>query len=81
MSKITGKDGTVLGLKLNQGNGYIVEHPLQLVYNLEIGGDDPEWKPNPDAEVFVPRVGPNRQAKQIADDQIRDIVEQELMDD
>jgi len=54
VSKITGKDGTVLGLKLNQGNGYIVEHPLQLVYNLEIGRDDPEWKPNPDAEVFVP---------------------------
>ncbi|XP_078361896.1 uncharacterized protein LOC144646227 [Oculina patagonica] len=81
VSKITGKDGTVRGLKLKQGNGYIVERPLQLVCNLEIGGEDPKWKPNPEAEVFVPRVGPSRRAKQIANDQIRNIVEQELKDD
>ena len=31
VSKISGKDGIVRGLKLNQGNGYVVERPLQLV--------------------------------------------------
>jgi len=81
VSKITGKDGTVRGLKLKQGNGYIVERPFQLVCNLEIGGEDPKWKPNPELEVFVPRVGPDRRAKQIAKDQIRNIVEQEYKDD
>ena len=60
VSKITGKDGMVRGLKLKQGNGYIVERPLQPVCNLEIGGGDPEWKPNPDAEVFIPRTSQNR---------------------
>jgi len=81
VSTITGKDGTVRRLKLKQGNGYIVEHPLQLVCNLEIGGEDPRWKPNPEVKAFVPRVGPDRRAKQIAKDQIRNIVEQEYKDD
>ena len=67
-------------MKLKQGNGYIVEHPLQLVCNLEIGGEDPKWKPNPEIEVFIPRVGPVRRAKQISNDQIRNIVEQEYTD-
>ena len=80
VSKITGKDGTVRGLKLKQGNGYIVESPLQLVCNLEIGGEDPKWKPNPEVEAFARRVGPDRRAKQIAKDQIRNIVEQEYKD-
>ena len=80
VSKITGKDGTVRGLKLKQGNGYIVERPLQLVCNLEIGGEDPKWKPNPEVEAFVPRVVPDLRAKQIAKDQIRNIVEQEYKD-
>ena len=60
VSKITGKDGTVRGLKLKQGTGYIVERPLQLVCDLEVGGEEIKWKPSPEAEVFVPRVGPNR---------------------
>ena len=81
VSKITSKDGRVRGLKLKQGNGYIVQCPLQLVCNLEIGGEDPKWKPNPEVEAFVPRVGPDRRAKQIAKDQIRNIVEQEYKDD
>ena len=38
VSNIAGKDGTVRGLKLKQGNGYIVERPLQLVCDLEVGG-------------------------------------------
>ena len=49
--------------------------------NFEIGGGDFEWKPNPDPEVFVPRVGQNRRAKQIANDQNGNIVEQEFKDD
>ena len=32
MGNITGKDGKIRGLKLKQGNGYVVERPLQLVY-------------------------------------------------
>lgn len=68
MSKITGKEGTVRGMK--QGNIYIV-------CNLEIARDDPEWKPNP-IELFVLRVVPNRRAGQSANDQNSNIVEQEL---
>ena len=81
VSKITGKDGTVRGLKLKQGNGYIVERPLQLVCYLEIGGADSKWKPNPEAEVFTPRVGPNRRAKEVANNLFRNIAEQEFEDD
>ena len=81
MSKITGKDGTVRGLKLKQGNGYIVERPLQLVCDLEVGGEDIKWKPNPEAEVFVPRVGPNRRAKEVANNLFRNIAQQEFEDD
>jgi len=55
---VTGKDGAVRGLKLRQGNGYVVERPLQLVCDLEIGGESPDFKLNPEAEVFTPRLGP-----------------------
>ena len=78
VSKIIGKDGTVRGLKLKQGNGYIVERPLQLVCDLEVGGEDTKWKPNPEAEVFVPRVGPSRRAKEVANNLFRNIAEQEF---
>ena len=77
VSKISGKDGIVRGLKLKQGNGYVVERPLQLVCDLEIGGEDPHWKPNPEAEPFVPRVQPSRVSKQIAKDWIRNITQQD----
>ena len=77
MSKITGKDGTVRGLKLKQGNGYMVERPLQLVCDLEVGGEDTKWKPNLEAEVFVPK-GPSRRAKEVANNLFRNIAEQEF---
>ena len=77
VSKISGKDGIVRGLKLKQGNGYVVERPLQLVCDLEVGGEDPQWKPNPEAEPFVPRVQPSRASKQIAKDWIRNITQQD----
>ena len=72
MDKIIGKDRVVRGLKLRQGNGYIVEHPLQLVCNLETGGENPDYKLNPEAEVFVPRVRPSRRTKQIANKLFKD---------
>ena len=77
VTKIAGKDGIVRGLKLKQGKGYVVERPLRLVCDLEIGGEDPHWKPNPDAEPFVPRVQPSRVSKQIAKDWIRNIAQQD----
>ena len=77
VSKISGKDGIVRGLKLKQGNGYVVERPLQLVCDLEVGGEDPHWKPNPEAEPFDPRVQPSRVSKQIAKDWIRNITQQD----
>ena len=78
VGKDTGKDGTVRGLKLKQGNGYIVERPLQLVCKLEIGGEDPDCQLNPEAEVFRPRLRPSRGSKEIANERIKDIVSQEV---
>ena len=78
VGKVTGKDGTVWGLKLKQGNGYIVEHPLQLICKLEIGGEDPDCQPNPEAVVFRPRLKPSRRSKEIANERIKDIVSQEV---
>lgn len=80
MNKITAKDGFGRVLTIKQGNGFIVERPLQLVCDLEIGGEDPKWKPNPEAEVFVPRVAPGRRANDIVKDKIRDTFVQETGD-
>lgn len=77
VSKISGKDGIVRGLKLKQGNDYVVERPLQLVWDLEIGGEDPHWKPNPRAQPFAPRVQPSRVSKQIARDWMRNVTQQD----
>ena len=77
---VTGKDGAVHGLKLRQGNGYVVECPLQLVCDLEIGGENPDFKLSPEAEVFTPRLGPSRRTKKIANEQIKDMVAQEVKD-
>lgn len=49
---ISGKDGVLRGLKLRSGNGfflYVVEPPFQLVCNLEIEGENPNYKLNPEA--------------------------------
>lgn len=75
--KISGKNAIVRGLKLKQGNGYVVERPLQLVCDLEIGGEDPHWKPNPRAQPFVPRVQLSRVSKQIARDWMRNVTQQD----
>ena len=78
VGKVTGKDGTVQGLKLKQGNGCIVDHPLQLVCKLKIGVEDPDCQLNLEAEVFSPRLGPSRRSKEIANERIKDIVSQEV---
>ena len=65
-------------MKLKQGNSYIVEHPLQLICKLEIGGEDPDCQLNPEAEVFRPRLRPSRRSKEIANERIKDIVSQEV---
>ena len=78
VGKVKRKDGTVPGLKAKQGNGYTMEHPLQLICKLEIGGEDPDCQVNPEAEVFTPRLRPSRRSKEIAIKGIKDIVSQEL---
>ena len=67
-SKVTDTDSIVRGLKLKLSSGHVVECPLQLVCDLEIGGKDvtPSWIPNPDAEEFYPRRGPRQRAKDAA---------------
>ena len=53
VSKISGKHGIVHCLKLKQRKRYVVEQPVQLVGDLEIGGKDPHWKPNPEAVLLM----------------------------
>ena len=80
VDNIVGKDGVACGLNLRQGNGYIVERPLQLVCNLEIGGENPDYKLHPEAGVFVKRVRSNRRTKEIANKLFKDIAAQEVED-
>lgn len=51
---------------------------MQLICKLEIGGEDPDCQPNPEAEVFRPRLRPSRRSKEIANERIKDIVSQEV---
>ena len=81
MSFIRGIDGKIRGMKLKLGNGYIVERPLQLVCDLEVGGEVEGHTLNPEAPEFNPaepqverepqRLG--RTAKLIARDQIKSV--------
>ena len=80
VGRITGRDGVVRGLKLRQGNGYVVERPLQLVCNLEFGGKSLDYKLNLEAEVFVPRVRSSRGTKEITNKLFKDIAAQEVDD-
>eukprot|EP00795_Rhopilema_esculentum_P015331 gene15331-6551_t len=66
-------DGVVRGYKIRTGNGYVVERPLQLIADLEIGGDVLEGNKdqrgselNPAAEEFVPQGRSRRAAKETA---------------
>ena len=68
--KVMGKDGVVCGLKLKLKSGYVVELPLQLVCDLEIGSENPtpiqKWAPNPEAAEFSQRRGLAWRAKDAA---------------
>ena len=81
ISWIKSRDGVTRGLKIKQGNGFIVERPLQLVCDLEVGGENSQSKPNPNAESFVPREYLERGAKKIAEKRIKQIYIQEAEED
>ena len=49
--------------------------------DLEVGGEDTKWKLNPEADVFVPRIGSNRRAKEVTNNLYRNIGEQEFEDE
>ena len=51
---IRGRDGVTRGAKIKLGNGYVVDRPLQLICDLEIGGDAEEKQLNPEAAAFEP---------------------------
>ena len=65
VGKVFGRDGVIRGLKIKLGNGYIVERPLQLIYNLEVGGENcaVNVQLNPKAEEFRPRESLPRKAR------------------
>ena len=75
---IRGLDGIVRGVKLKLGNGYVVERPLQLICDLEVGGEVGGHTLNPEAPEINPE-RPNleekqrRRAKIIARDQIKSV--------
>ena len=51
--EVHGKDGVLREYKIKTGNGYIIERPVQMVYNLEFENKDNrlvEHTLNPDAE-------------------------------
>ena len=73
---ICGPDGIVRGMKLKLGNGYIVERPLQLICDLEVGGESGGQRLNPEAPEFKPdkpEEKQQRRAKVIARDQIKGV--------
>ena len=73
MGNICGKDKVVCGLKVRLGNGHILERPLQLVCNLEVGGEDRAIKMNPLTEEFVPQERAPRGVKVTALDKIKGV--------
>eukprot|EP00794_Sanderia_malayensis_P010114 gene10114-11147_t len=70
---IRGKDAVIRGLKLKLGNGNIVERPLQLVCDMEIGGEDETVELDPLAKEFIPERRPTRKTKTEAMNQIKGI--------
>ena len=82
-SQIKGKDGVLRGFKIRTGNGYIVERPVQLVADLEIGAQ-PQLQNtglNPEVPEFRPRQLPGRAAKNAARNRMIGIAMNELEDD
>ena len=65
VGKVIGRDRVTRGLKIKLGNGYVVERPLQMVCDLEVGGESRavNVQLNPQAEEFRPREGLQRKAR------------------
>ena len=55
VNHIYGRDGVIRGFKLKLGNGYIIDRPVQLVCDLEIGGEESTVRLNSEAPAFMPR--------------------------
>ena len=70
---INGKHAVTRGLKLKIGNRNIVERPLQLVCNMEIGGEEEAVELNPLAKESIPERRPTRKTKTEAMNQIKGI--------
>lgn len=81
VKNVRGNDGVIRGFKIQLGNGYIVERPIQLVCNLEIGGaggvESPKQGLNPMAKEFQPRERLSRLAKKAAAEKIREMMKNE----
>jgi len=73
IGSIRGRDAVVRGLRLKLGNGSIVERPLQLVCDMEVGGEDDAVELNPMAKEFVPVGRPTRKTKTEALNQIKGV--------
>ena len=73
IGSIRGRDAVVRGLRLKLGNGNIVERPLQLVCDMEVGGEDDAVELNPMAKEFVPVGRPTRKTKTEALNQIKGV--------
>jgi len=73
IGSIRGRDAVVRGLRLKLGNGNIVERPLQLVCDMEIGGEDDAVEFNPMAKEFIPVGRPTRKTKTEALNQIKGV--------
>ena len=72
--KIVGKDGVIRGYKIRTSSGYLVERPVQLIADLEIGGEQTVTETtvelNPAAHEFTPGQRPKRRAKETAKNRI-----------
>ena len=70
--RVIGKDGVTRGYKVRTSNGNLLERPVQLMADLEVGGEreksretHQETKLNPMAPEFQPQ-RPSRKAKETA---------------
>jgi hypothetical protein len=83
-NNIKGKDGVIRGFKIRLGNGYVIERPIQLVCDLEMGcgaesGIESEENLETKAEEDTLKREP-RQAKLNARQIISSIMEDEMAD-
>ena len=76
---VKGKDGVVRGVKLRLGNGYLIERPVQLVCNLEIGVassiEEGDFEPKFSTNNSTAR--PKRKTKSDAMQRIRQVITEE----